>query len=182
MKKSAFILLSFFLLGIISCQDKATKAELDTLRAELEELKAQQTKEEQNKELIRRYWNGKWNDRRPEILDELQTSDVIYHGPNMRMNGLKEYKQAYEGYRSALHDSKVELMHLAADGDYVISYIKLSSVHKGELAGLPPTGKQIETKAFTLFRLKDGKIVEEWEILDELGMMHQLGMELKMTE
>jgi predicted SnoaL-like aldol condensation-catalyzing enzyme len=33
--------------------------------------------------------------------------------------------------------------------------------------------------AFTVFRLADGKIAEEWEILDELGMMQQLGMELK---
>jgi len=48
-------------------------------------------------------------------------------------------------------------------------------IHKGELDGLPPTGNEISVSLFTIFRLVDGKIAEEWEIMDELGMMTQLG-------
>lgn len=36
--------------------------------------------EAENKAIVQRYWDGKWNARRPEILDELQTPDVVYHG------------------------------------------------------------------------------------------------------
>jgi predicted ester cyclase len=54
--------------------------------------------------------------------------------------------------------------------------------HKGELEGMPPTGKTFTSSFFTVFRIVDGKIVEEWEIFDELGMMMQLGMELKPKE
>ena len=59
---------------------------------------------EQNKEVIRRYWNGKWNERRPEILDETQTSDVVYHGTSMEMNNLEEYKHVYSMFLSAATD------------------------------------------------------------------------------
>ena len=60
--------------------------------------------------------------------------------------------------------------------------LSMSSVHKGDLAGIPPSGKTLTGTVFTVFRLDDGKIAEEWEILDELGMMHQLGFELKPKE
>ena len=63
-----------------------------------------------------------------------------------------------------------------------MSRVTMLGVHKGELEGLPPTGKTFTISAFTAFRIVDGKIAEEWEIFDELGMMHQLGMELKPKE
>ena len=45
--------------------------------------------------------------------------------------------------------------------------------------GIPPTGKTVTWSQFTVFRLIDGKIAEEWEMFNELGLMQQLGMELK---
>ena len=124
---------------------------------ESEQIKAQAQVEEQNKEVVRRYWNGKWNKRRSEILDELQTLYVTYHGTSVTMNGIEE---------------------LLAEGDKVMSRVSVNGVHKGDFEGIPPTGKVFTISLFTVFRLIDGKIVEEWEVLDELGLMHQLGMEL----
>jgi steroid delta-isomerase-like uncharacterized protein len=134
--------------------------------------------EVQNKDVVRRYWNGKWNERRSEILDELLTPDVAYHGPSMSMNGREEYKQVYNVFRSALHDTRLEIDDLIAEGDKVVSRVSLQCVHGGEFEGLPPTGREIALDAYTVFRLVDGKIAEEWEIIDELGMMRQIGMEL----
>jgi len=137
--------------------------------------------ETQNKEVVQRYWDGKWNKRSPEILDELQTPDVIYHGTSMNMNGIEEYKQVYGSFLSAFHDTQITVEELIAEGDKVTSRVSLKGTHKGEFDGLPPTGKVFTAKAFTIFRLVDGKIVEEWEAFDELGLMHQLGMELRPT-
>ena len=150
--------------------------------SELEKFKAQAEIEAQNKEIVRRYWDGKWNERRPEILDELQTPDVVYHGTSMEMNGIEEYKQVYSRYLSAFHDTQVTIEDLIAEGDKVMTRVTCSAVHKGELEGIPPTGKTLTISLFTVFRLVDGKIAEECEIIDELGMMHQLSMELKPKE
>ena len=164
MKKLSMILpLALILCFMVSCQDKEAMAEL----------------EEMNKEIVKRYWEGKWNERRPEILDELQTQDVVYHGTSWEMNGIEEYKRVYSSFLSAFHDTQVTFEDLIAEGDKVMSRITFSAVHKGELEGIPPTGKTLTISLFTIFRLVDGKIVEEWEIIDELGMMMQLGMELK---
>jgi predicted ester cyclase len=134
--------------------------------------------EVQNKEVVRRYWDGKWNKRRPEILDELQNPDVQYHSPSMQMNGIEEYKQVYGMYLSALHDTQLTIEELVAEGDKVMSRVSVKCTHKGELDGIPPTGNSLTVKIFTVFRLVGGKIAEEWELVDELGLMHQLGMEL----
>ena len=167
MKKLYLILpLALIFCFMVGCQDKEAMAEL----------------EEMNKEIVKRYWEGKWNERRPEILDELQTQDVVYHGTSMEMNGIEEYKRVYSSFLSAFHDTQVTFEDLIAEGDKVMSRITFSAVHKGELEGIPPTGKTLTICLFTIFRLVDGKIVEEWEIIDELGMMMQLGMELKPKE
>jgi steroid delta-isomerase-like uncharacterized protein len=142
----------------------------------------QSSVETRNKAVVQRYWDGKWNERRPEILDELQTRDVSYHGTSMTMNGIEEYKQVYGIYLSALHDTRIEVEELVAEGDKVMSRVALRGTHGGDLGGMPPTGKTFTVSAFTVFRIVEGRIAEEWEILDELGMMHQLGMELTPKE
>ena len=146
------------------------------------QFKAQRKLEQLNKSIVQRYWEGKWNERRLEILDELQTPDVVYHGTSEKIHGLEEYKMAYNYYRSALHNTRIEIIKLIAEGDLVMSRVELYGTHNGDLGDIPPTGNELQVSAFTVFRLVDGKIAEEWEVIDQLRMMMQLGMELKMKE
>ena len=148
------------------------------LQKQLSEMRAQAAVEAENNAVVQRYWDGKWNERRPETLDELQTPDVVYHGTSMSMNGIEEYRQVYSAFLSAFHDSQLEVEELIAEGDRVMTRVTMHAIHKGEFEGIPPTGSEITIHAFTVFRLVDGKIAEEWEIVDELGLMEQLGMEL----
>jgi len=173
--KKLLVFLPLVLCIMISCQDKQ-------VMADLEELKAQKELEEQNKSVVQRYWDGKWNERRPEILDELQTQDVVYHGTSEILKGIEEYRQAYSSYLSAFHDTRIEVEELIAEGDLVMSRVVLHGIHNGELGGIPPTGKEFSISAFTVFCIVDGKIAEEWEIIDQLGMMMQFGMELQMKD
>ena len=70
MKKLLMILpLALILCFMVGCQDKVAMAKLEAMKVEAKVW-------EQNKEVVRRYWNGKWNERRPEILDELMALNV----------------------------------------------------------------------------------------------------------
>jgi steroid delta-isomerase-like uncharacterized protein len=148
-------------LGLIGCAEQAAEGTAETEAA--------------NKLIVERYWDGKWNARNPEILDELQSPDVVYHGPGHEMRGLQEYKQVYGAYLSAFHDTQAMIEELIAEGDKVMSRVVLTGVHGGDLPDLPATGRSINFTMFTIFRIVDGKIVEEWESYDELSMMQQLG-------
>jgi predicted ester cyclase len=61
-------------------------------------------------------------------------------------------------------------------GDKVVTSIRLTGTHSSDLLGIPATGKLLSVHGMVLSRLEDGKIIEEWEILDLLGMFRQLGV------
>ena len=50
------------------------------------------------------------------------------------------------------------------------------ATHKGEYMGIAPTGKQVTLTGIAISRVVDGKTVEEWGEMDNLGMMQQLGV------
>jgi predicted ester cyclase len=62
-----------------------------------------------------------------------------------------------------------------AEGDTVATRWKAHGTHDGELAGIAPTGKEVTVKGFTFSRLENGKVVEERQVWDALGMLVQLG-------
>jgi len=169
MKKVSFLIPVVFCF-LIGCQDKQAIADLEAC-------KTQKEIEELNKSVVQSYWNGKWNERRPEILDELLTQDVIHHGSD-EINGIEEYKQIYGMYLSAMGESHIEIEKLIAEGDFVMSQARIQGIQNGPLGDIPPTGNEVTLGIFTVFRLVDGKIAEEWEIMEELAMMTQLGFEL----
>lgn len=131
-----------------------------------------------NKQVVKQYWHGKWNLRRPEILDELQTPDVVYHGPGLEMSGREEYKQVYLMFREAFRDTEISVEDLIAEDDKVVSRVILRGVQRGDLPDLPATNRSVTFSLITIFRLVDGKIVEENEAYNELDLMTQLGMKL----
>jgi steroid delta-isomerase-like uncharacterized protein len=108
-------------------------------------------------------------DALPEIVSpafELQPGDV--HG----VAGLVEMVQ---GYREAIPDLRVTVEHQFAEGDFVATRSTLSGHHEGDLMGTPATGREVSFSMLTISRCRDGKIEEEWEIADTVGLLAQVG-------
>jgi predicted ester cyclase len=51
----------------------------------------------------------------------------------------------------------------------------MRGTHRGELMGIPATGRRVEVAGITIERLVGGKIVEHWRVTDEVGLLRQLG-------
>ncbi|WP_320110963.1 ester cyclase [Draconibacterium orientale] len=147
--------------------------------AEFKHLKEQESR---NKKLIEHYYDELWNKRNGTVLDECLAPDVVYGTPNMTRNGVGEYRNLYQMYASAFGQSQVEILDLIVSNDRVFSRVLFSCVHTGELDGIPASGKAVKMQAFTAFRIANGKIVDEYELFDELGMLQQIGMELHMKD
>ena len=65
---------------------------------------------------------------------------------------------------------------MMAEGDKVVCHYTLKGTHQGEFMGIPPMGKRITVQAIIVARFADGKQVEAWSVMDQLGMMQQLGV------
>ena len=82
-------------------------------------------------------------------------------------------------YWKTFPDLTLTIEDLIAEGDKVVVRFIGRGTHLGDLGSIPATGLETEAGAIEIFHIKDGKIVEVWEISDALGLMQQLGMELQ---
>jgi predicted ester cyclase len=134
---------------------------------------------EENKELIRRYVEAidgnQTGDR--SVLDQYLAEDFVAHNPLHPGVGLDRegMKQGAELFRVAAPGARHEITMQFAEGDLVVSHIVGRGVHEGELLGIPPTHKEVETAGMVIHRVRDGKIVEYWSVTDIARVLQQLG-------
>ena len=130
---------------------------------------------EENKAVVRR-WVEAFNEGNIDAVDELLTDSYVRHDPNSpEVRGPEEEKQLLAMYRAAFPDLRFTVEDMVAEDDKVAVRLGISATHEGELLGIPPTQRRLEFTAMELYRLKDGKIDEQWVNVDTLGMMQQLG-------
>jgi len=132
---------------------------------------------EQNKTVVRRLFDELWNKGNLLVADELIAPAYLHNDPSSPDfgKGPEGEKKRVNLYRSALHDLRLTIEDLLADGDTVVARWSCRGVHKGELNGIAPTGKQIAITGVTICRFANGKIVEGFVNWDALGLMQQLG-------
>jgi len=139
-------------------------------------------KELENKVIVKNLMEELWNKRNLSIVDEVYSPEVLYHGPSTELHNLNELKGLVNGFTSAFDDTKMTVMDQIAKDDTVVTRFDFEGVHKGKFAELLPTGKKVKIAGISITRHVKDKIVDEWEVFDELGLMQQLGMELKPME
>ena len=76
----------------------------------------------------------------------------------------------------AIPDMRVPIDDLVAEGEKVLARLTIHGTQQGELMGIAPTGRPIEVAVLDLFHIRDGKLIEHWALLDNLGMLKQLGV------
>ena len=132
---------------------------------------------EQNKVLVRRFFDQAYNNDRPEVIDELFADDYVDHSaPPGQAPGAAGTRQVYDMYRTAFPDLRVEIHDLVAEDDLVVVRATFTGTSRGPLMGAPPTGKPVQIASMVIVRLRDGLFVERWEQMDLLGLMLQLGV------
>jgi len=130
---------------------------------------------EENKAVVRR-WVEAFNEGDIDAVNELLTDSYVRHDPNSpEVRGPEEEKQLIAMYRSAFPDLHFSLEDMLAEDDRVATRLSISATHKGELLGIAPTENRLSLTAMEIYRLREGKIDEQWVNVDTLGMMQQIG-------
>lgn len=132
---------------------------------------------EENKALVRRFVQV-WGKGSLDTLDELAAPNFSVYYPLLRetVHGSEAFKQVLMRFHTGLPDAEVVSEEVIAEGDQVVVRWTGQGTHTGELLGIPPTGKQATLTGITIYRLADGKIVEERGEEDALGFLQQLGV------
>jgi predicted ester cyclase len=134
---------------------------------------------EQNKVVARRLFEGVFDNKKVEFLDELVADNVVDHNKIIfaqpeRPGGM------VEGIRMllvAFPNLSVGVERLVGEGDYVAAQIRMSGTNTGPYPRVPePTGRHTEWESMVLLRIEEGKVAELWGTSDRMGMLTQLGI------
>jgi predicted ester cyclase len=115
-----------------------------------------------------------------DALRSIVTPDYVVHPEGVR--GAEGLAEMVQGYREALAGLNVTIEHQFTEGDYVATRTTIRGRHEGDLMGAPPTGRDVEFIGLTISRCRDGKIEEEWELIDVVGLLRQIGALPEMAE
>jgi steroid delta-isomerase-like uncharacterized protein len=129
-----------------------------------------------NKAVARQFLEEAFGPRwKIELVDQLHTQDFVVHTSQGDV-GLKEDREALIGWKSSTPDLVIRVDDIVAEGDRVAVRWTATGTNTGEWNGMPATGKKITATGTTFWRMKDGKIAEEWGVVDMLSVMKQRGL------
>ena len=131
---------------------------------------------EANEAVVRRYVEEAFNRGNLAVINELFAPDYVNHGsiPGQPVQDREGMKRVERATREALPDIRYEITHLVAQGDWVAHHWTAEATHTGPFMGVPPTGRRFSATGMVFTRLRDGKIAEQWRIVDVFGMLQQL--------
>ncbi len=113
--------------------------------------------------------NGTFND-----LDRLLTDDFTYTGDGLVLSK-NEYIGFMQGLKEAMTDMTMDFTHIVSDGDIVSIRFVTTAKNTGKFMGAPASNKQVVINGIFMRKIVDGKVVQEWQTTDLLGLMSQMG-------
>ncbi|MBI1924864.1 ester cyclase, partial [Candidatus Poribacteria bacterium] len=132
---------------------------------------------EANKAIVRRLHEEVWNQRKLSVVDEIISPTFVRHiPPNPDIRGPEGLKQYAIALLTGFPDFHLTTEDMIAEGDKVVNRFTARGTHKGEFLGIPPTGKPVIATGIGIFHIVGGLIEEDWLLLDNVGLLQQLGV------
>lgn len=132
---------------------------------------------EENKALMRQFLDGVFNEKNLDLVDQMVDSTFVDHNPGPGQKpGVAGAKEFLGGYLSAFPDMHLHFDFIVAEGDMVVARLTIHGSNTGEMAGMPPTGKEVNFTVMDALGFSNGKIAERWGNVDEVAIMQQLGL------
>jgi C-1 hydroxylase len=127
---------------------------------------------EENKDLVRKTIEAT-NTHDLSSIEEMVALDFVDH--TRRMHGLEGLKQFLSMIFKSFSDFHLTIEDIIAEGDKVWIRSTITGTHTGEFSGLTPTGKKFTESSVWIYRIVNGKVVEGWDVQDELDFYKKIG-------
>ncbi len=129
-----------------------------------------------NKQLCRDYFKAFLAGDRAWWAEHIAPS-FVRHDPGLpfEVRGPQGVAQLHDALLPAFPDMVLPLEDFVAEGDKVLVRLRVQATHTGPFGDMPATGRRIDIGVLDLFQIRDGVLVEHWALLDNLGLLKQLG-------
>jgi predicted ester cyclase len=133
-------------------------------------------------EIILMFVNELWNKRKLEVADIIfdencKTYQLRSGAPMVSSKrGPSEIKKHISEWISAFNDLQFTIEKMFTGGQFVTTILSMDGTHSGNWLGIPPSGRQINIRMITIHLIEHKKIIEDWVIVESLGLFQQLGV------
>jgi len=134
---------------------------------------SERSEQEAGREITDIIWNGRGVDRIPEFYAPDFVAD---YRPFALREGYEGLRAMVEGAWTAFPDYHEEVHELIAEGDRVVLHLTISGTQKGQWGPLPATGKRAEFDEIVILQIRDGKVLRQRGVVDNLSALRQLGV------
>jgi predicted SnoaL-like aldol condensation-catalyzing enzyme len=132
--------------------------------------------QEKNKQIIRELYSEVFCGHNLEVVDRYIHEDYIQHNP-IAAQGMAGFIEFHKTFFQAIPDVRSTINMMVAEGDLVFVYSTYTGTHTGDgLMGLPATGNKVKYDVVDMFRLRDGKLCEHWDVADTNTIFTQFGI------
>ena len=130
---------------------------------------------EENKKVVREFYEEVFRKHDLGAVDRYMPDAYIQHTPDARQ-GRAGFVEFHVMFFAAIPDSCATINQMVAEGDLVFVYNTITGTHSGkDFLGYPPTGSKIHFDTVDMFRLRDGKLCEHWDVADTRALFTQVG-------
>ena len=134
---------------------------------------------EENKALIRRFVSEVINKANIDAIDEFVSPDFIELDPLPgQEHGREGLKEKVSTMLEAFPGQQWVIQEQIAEGDKVVTRFMWAGTHQKEFFGLPATGKDVIVSGIEIDRVVNGQLVESQLLMDIMGLMLQLGVDI----
>jgi steroid delta-isomerase-like uncharacterized protein len=131
---------------------------------------------EHNKAIVRQMVEQLQSGHNLDVVDELFAADFVDHSVPPGLPPDREgVKMQFAMFFNAFPDLRVVIHDQVAESDDVVTRKTFHGTHQGDLIGIPPTGQPVAFDVIDVLRLRDGKITDHWNIVDQLALLRQIG-------
>ncbi len=156
MKNSINYLLVFLLIGFVSCNN---------------------AKLEKNIKMYSETWDEIINTGNLELINDTHfTDDITLVMSPENIVGIEGFKDYYSNFVTGFSDVEFTMVDVFGQGDKIVKHWKFKGTHSGDFFGIPATGRSVDVEGTTLVKMKDGKIAQEQDFMDNMAFMSQLGL------
>ena len=134
------------------------------------------------KKVMNRFVEELWNKRRLDVADAIFAKDCVTHQLRSGMptdavpRGPQAMKEHVAGWIASFPDLRFSIEQMLSEGDRVVMQLLMEGTHQDAWLGIPASGKKLQIRMFTVHRVVLGKIVEDWVLVESLGIFQQLGV------
>jgi steroid delta-isomerase-like uncharacterized protein len=131
---------------------------------------------EENKRVVKRLFSEGMNNRNLSIVDEVFDRRSLHHGFTYPVVGPEGFKELLNQFLNGFPDLNLTVERAVAEDDIVATRGTWTGTQQGEFMGVPATGKKVQVGYMDMWRMENGKCIENWVQMDIAGLMQQLGV------